>query len=206
MTNTKKQAWIFDMDGTLVRGNLDFTGLKRKFGFSTEQPILESIEALEDEEKRKQLHMELEDYELGEVDGADLFPGVAEFLAELKSEGHYLGLVTRNSETVTEKTLKKFNLSFDEVVTRHSDLPPKPSGAAIIMMLDKWQVPKEQAIFIGDYHFDLDAALDARVPGVLFWPKTDQLPPWSKKAKHIFHCFREFRRLRKLGELPFFNR
>jgi phosphoglycolate phosphatase-like HAD superfamily hydrolase len=70
--------------------------------------------------------------------------------------------VTNNSWANTEIILRKFNLSFDRVLTRESGLW-KPSGLPIKSIIDYFQLKSQECAVVGDSLFDVQAAREAGV-------------------------------------------
>src|SRR3954453_3083841 len=87
---------VFDMDGTLIHQRLDFEAIRREIGLPTGTPLLEALEQLPPAE-RDRAWEGLDRHELTAAAGAEVLPGVAEFLAWLDDRGVRRAVLTRNS-------------------------------------------------------------------------------------------------------------
>ncbi len=157
---------IFDLDGTLVDSGLDFPWMKREMGLPPGQPILESVESL-DEPRRGECWRFLEAQEEAGARRATLMPGVTQFLAELEARYIRRAVLTRNSRSVTLATLARFDLRFDPIVTRE-DGPVKPDPSAIWEICKAWELATDEVALIGDFVHDIEAGRRAGVRTVLY--------------------------------------
>ena len=147
------QAVIFDMDGTITRPVLDFRAIRREIGLP-EGDIAKTIAALPDE-PRKRAWQIIERYEVFAEDQQQLQDGAKELLEKCRSDGIWIGLITRNIQRSVDALCRKFDLTFDHVITR--EFPHiKPHPAPIQHMLKQWDVPPSQALMVGDYTHDID--------------------------------------------------
>ncbi len=101
--------------------------------------------------------------------GARLFPGTIEMLEELRRREYRLGLVTSKSTRGVEIVLEQTGLSglFDHLVTANDCTDHKPHPEPILKALGAFQVPPEQALYVGDSSFDIDASRAAGVDVVV---------------------------------------
>ena len=74
-----------------------------------------------------------------------------------------VALVTSKSEARTFQLIEKFSLKFDCVVTPELTSRGKPFPDPILYALSRLQVPKDNAVFIGDMNTDMNAAKTADV-------------------------------------------
>lgn len=181
---------IFDLDGTLVDSQLDFSQIRQEIGLPDGQPILEAIEHMSQEEATR-CHEILDRHEIAGAERAQLIPGVTEMLATLAERELSLGLITRNSRQATDLTLQRLNIQFDHVLARE-DAPAKPDPTAIHMLCRAWDLSVEQTVIIGDFHFDLEAGKRAGAWTVLYTRgrNLDALG-FEADAHHVIHDFRE---------------
>ncbi|MBC7114448.1 MAG: hypothetical protein PWR13_972 [Archaeoglobi archaeon] len=145
------RAVIFDLDGTLTEFNVRVGEVKRAIGCG-EMPILEFLETL-DEEKRRRAERILREEEIRAAKSCELKKGVKELLENLRRRGLRLAILTRNHRKAVEIVLRRFQLSFDFVYTRE-DGKFKPSKEAMFRVLNSLGVSKDEAIFIGDHEID----------------------------------------------------
>ncbi|HUE74487.1 MAG TPA: HAD family hydrolase [Pirellulaceae bacterium] len=156
---------IFDLDGTLVDSGLDFEQMRREMGLPSGMPILEGIKVLpnaEAEHCRRILH----EHEWAGCERGTLLPGVAEFLAVLTERELPVGIVTRNSRDVSLATLRRLKVHYDVLLTR-DDGPIKPDPWPVRAICQRWQVPPEQVVMIGDFRFDVQSGRAAGTRTVL---------------------------------------
>lgn len=90
-----------------------------------------------------------------------VFPGVAEGLAQLAADGTRLYIVTNKRMLPTRKILEAFGLArhFSGVHTRDETEPPAPSKAAVTKrLITQYSIDPAHAWFIGDTEEDAAAA------------------------------------------------
>jgi HAD superfamily hydrolase (TIGR01509 family) len=163
--------WIFDMDGTLTIPMHDFDEIRRQLGIPPEVDILQFIEE-QDDQRRKVLHRELEDWERSLAKRAVASEDALVLLEHLKRYNHTCGVLTRNTRALALITLKAAGLSdfFDPTVVLGRDsAPPKPSPAGILQLLSHWGVKPEDSVMIGDDINDLIAGKSAGCTSVFVY-------------------------------------
>lgn len=92
-----------------------------------------------------------------------LFDGIKELLLQLKANDCFLAIVTsRTEDEVNEldELLEYINL-FDMVVTSDKVKYPKPHPESINIIIDKFNLNREETIYIGDSESDSLAAYNA---------------------------------------------
>jgi len=175
---------VIDMDGTITKFNLDYIAARRRtlkelerLGLRTPEMdeqvslwvVLDRLrERLKPEEFKKlraTLYRFFEEMEVKAAHDASLYPGVANTLRELRSKSLKLGLLTNNSRSGTDLTLKRLNIKvlFDAVVTRDDCDEMKPAAAPILKILAELGVSPQSAILVGDGVMDI---LAARAAGI----------------------------------------
>ena len=179
---------IFDLDGTLVDSRLDFPAMRSEMGLEPGLPILEALASVTDEAQRNRMIEIMHAHELRGADLAVLIDGVSEFLQHLKQEQILTAILTRNSRACTERTLRRMNLDFSQILTRE-DAPPKPDPSGVRLIASRWQFQPAEVIVIGDYLFDLQAGNNAGMRSVLYAP--DILPDYADEADFILKHFRD---------------
>ncbi len=163
---------IFDMDGTVVDVSYDWKKIKQEL--ETEgKPILHYLRSLKEPEKTRKWKI-LEKYENKATQKAVLKEGIKEFLSFLSQKGIKKALVTNNSRQNVDYLMEKFKLKFDCVISRESGLW-KPSGAPFKAVLKELKLHREESCVVGDSHFDIQAAREARISRVfILYREKDQ--------------------------------
>ena len=158
-----RPVWIFDLDGTLTIAQHDFDAIRRKLGIVERAPILESLAAMPEAEAREKKAW-LDEMEAELAAQAHAAPGAHSLLSRLRDEGHRMGILTRNSKPNAHICLEATQLAdFFEAadVMGRDEAPPKPSPVGIQKLLGGWSRRPDEAVMLGDYHYDLDAGRNA---------------------------------------------
>jgi HAD superfamily hydrolase (TIGR01549 family) len=92
-----------------------------------------------------------------------LRPEARDLLCRLKAKGIKTGLVSNVGKKTLTKALQKLDLHqlFDVMVTRNDVKTLKPSGEGLNLALNRLQVTKEKALYVGDSLDDIQAAKEA---------------------------------------------
>lgn len=185
MNNFSIKSIVFDLDGTLVDSQLDFDKMRADIGIPRREPILEYIETQDDEFKK---HAEeiIHKHELIGLEVAKIIRDADEFLNELKSLNIPTAILTRNSKFVTDRTIEKFNWSFDKVLTRDC-APAKPDPAGLFSTAQELGLELANMLYIGDHDFDLQTARNAGcIAGLLLQDYNKKLVPKADIAIEQF--------------------
>jgi len=166
------KAVLFDFDGTLtVPGAIDFNAVKAAVGCPADAHILEYIAALPGPEERKKAGDILEAFEANAAKNSLPNTGAESLLAHLKSLGLRTGLISRNSRSSIEISLKNFRKTrqedFDVIITRDDPISPKPSPEGILKAAADLRVDADQIIVVGDHMLDVDAGRQAGAVTIL---------------------------------------
>ncbi len=94
-----------------------------------------------------------------------LFPGADEGLLKLMDEGLRLGLVTSKSLLETSRIIEESGIArhFEVVVTADHVANHKPHPEPILKALETLGVTADEAVYVGDATFDVEAAAQAGV-------------------------------------------
>jgi HAD superfamily hydrolase (TIGR01549 family) len=177
------QAVVFDLDGTIVKFNLDYKAARAevieflvnqgfpKSVFSNKESVFEMLKKAEIymqnhrvgkgfQKLKKDVLSIMEKYEIQSAKTTQLIPGVLETLQALKKMKLKLGLFTVNSKKATEYTLSTFRLKpyFTTVVTRDSVSLVKPSPIHLETALKALKAKPEETIVVGDSTMDMKSA------------------------------------------------
>ena len=117
-------------------------------------------------EQRRRAERILHYHEDRAVAESRLNPGAEQTLAELRSAGIPIGILTRNQRENAFAIARLHNLQFDAVIGRE-DGPVKPDAFGVLHLCRQFDVEPRQAILVGDYLFDLLSAKAAGAVAVL---------------------------------------
>jgi HAD superfamily hydrolase (TIGR01549 family) len=172
----------------VVKQRLDFPAIKREMFGDSEGFILERMEKLGPAE-RARAEAILERHEAAAAEHAESMDGFLPFHGWLASQGVKSGLVTRNSRKSVEVVLTRLALRFDAVVSRE-DAPPKPAPDPVLLACRRMGVEPGEAMFVGDFEFDLVAGRRAGVMTVLL---TNPACRFSERADLVIDSLAELR-------------
>jgi HAD superfamily hydrolase (TIGR01549 family) len=167
------RAVLFDLDGTLVTGELDFDAIREEIGDVT-GPILEHIESASPDDRLRATEI-LERHEEEAANRCRLNAGAEELLNFLRARGLHLGLLTRNSRTSVDHVCRRHKLYFDVIVSRE-DGPPKPSPEPVLTACRALGVDARQSLMVGDYKYDIQAGRAAGAWTALLCDRNRFLP------------------------------
>lgn len=176
-------AVIFDLDGTLTRPVLDFGRIRAEIGVPT-GALLDGIEAMP-EASRAAAFAVLHRYEDEAAGTSELQPGTQAVLARLREQRRRLGLATSNRRVSVETVCGRHRLSFDAVVTRE-DGPVKPDAFPVLTVCEQLGVLPSEAVYIGDYLFDMQCARAAGARAVLM-ASHQEWRTFCHEADHVIH-------------------
>ena len=182
-------AYLFDLDGTLIDTapdiNVALNHSLQQFGF---KPVTEAhtrhwighggrvlIEkALAHQDFSGDLESQLDQMLIPFLDFysdhhavlSRIYPTVTTSLAELKSRGAKLAVVTNKVTRLSEQILESLNLTpfFDWVVCGDTTPTPKPNPAPIFYCTERMQLTVTECLFVGDSITDVNAARAAGTP------------------------------------------
>jgi HAD superfamily hydrolase (TIGR01509 family) len=173
------KAIIIDLDGTITNFNLDYVAARRraleelgKLGLRTPDMtdqvslyiilnrLKENLNPEAYSKLRSTFYRFFEEMELKAAEAVTLYPGAEGTLRKLRSQSLKLGLVTSNSRSGTELTLRRHHLEtlFDVVITRDDCEEMKPDSAPIKKILAELHASVDEAIVVGDGAMDIIAA------------------------------------------------
>ncbi|MCL5283197.1 MAG: HAD family hydrolase [Armatimonadetes bacterium] len=187
---TSAWAVLFDLDGTLVDTRLDFDRMRIEmrrlsawYGASAtaENDILLIVESAflhlrsecgEEiaERFREAAFSRLAEIEAPACNGAQLVTGAADLIRGLKARNAAVGVVTRNSRSISARMLDDCGLEVDVLLTR-DDVPrvkPDPDHLLTALKALKNRFPDERrnAVMIGDHWMDVKAGKAAGLKAV----------------------------------------
>jgi HAD superfamily hydrolase (TIGR01509 family) len=186
------KAVIFDLDGTLVKFNIDYKAVRAEvMQHLTQEGFPASISSLNesifDMLKKTQIYMKnngkkeneikktretifkiAERYELEAARNTELLPGVNETLKMLKKMRLKLGLFTINCNKATDFVLQHLRLGrfFKAVATRDCVETVKPAPEHLASVLQMLNAKPEETLVIGDGVTDMKSAQELKAIGV----------------------------------------
>ncbi len=118
------------------------------------------IGGAENNEKMREL---VRDFQLANLHLVTAYAGVAEVLKELKQRGYKLGAVTNAKHEGSQKRLELASLMdlFETLVGIDDVENPKPHPDPVLLALKNINEKPENAIMIGDSHFDIESGKKA---------------------------------------------
>lgn len=191
------RAALFDLDGTLVETDIDFSRLREatlqliaEYGVDasawSELDVLAMIEKacerLSSEEQAKELRTRalarLQAMEMAYCATPRPVSGAYELLERLRRQGVYLGIITRNDREVSLRTLHHLNLPYDLLLSRSDVQRVKPHPEHVLAALRTWQIPPDRGVVVGDYWMDIQAGREAGCRTVGIWRKEVAINPF----------------------------
>lgn len=93
------------------------------------------------------------------------FPGMQGVVAALRNAGYRMGVVTSKIREHAWRELRAFGMDgyFDGMVSADDVARPKPDPEPVLKALEALELPAQEALFVGDSLFDLQAGRAAAV-------------------------------------------
>lgn len=105
-----------------------------------------------------------------------LYPHFADVIKTLQRRSKKLGLITATARPTIERALDAHSLhGVFSTITAGGEAPDKPNPAGILQALEKLGVTKSRAVMLGDSEKDIQAAHNAGIDSVLFYPPEHEL-------------------------------
>lgn len=188
------ETYIWDLDGTLidsygsiVSSLLEISG--RCGAPDSREDILKAVKrgsvsgylrklAEESGEDYQTLYARYREISHDRLEEITLIPGAKETLEALEKAGARHDLYTHRGAS-TRGLLDRLGLTsfFREIVTFERGFPPKPSGAGVRYLVDKYGLNRERTAYVGDRGIDVQCARDAGVQAVLYLPEDSCVTP-----------------------------
>lgn len=186
------KAVIFDLDGVLVKFNLDSQGIKREVIarleskgvppglLSPTEPFFKIKEGamrlfLSQGREKSWIECAMKEaeevavrFEVEAAGTTELLPGVAETLSSLRGRGLRLAIFTYNNSSAAEIALVRNGLRdyFEVVAARDSVPKPKPNPLHLEFVLMSLGVGRDEAMVVGDSEMDVKPSKELGVPVV----------------------------------------
>ncbi|WP_152654824.1 HAD family hydrolase [Oceanobacillus sp. CFH 90083] len=174
------KAIIFDFDGTLADTlpncifalqsvfqkykSIDYLpqDVMNKFGPTEPEIIKKELPVHQHEEAIQHFFQIYEDNHLELVKSNE---SINQLLTYLKDRGFILGIVTGKSSRALHVSLKFLGIGkyFDIMLAGDDVTNPKPDPEGVHMILNKYKLRNDEAMFIGDSNADIEAGKAAKV-------------------------------------------
>ncbi|MEE9295623.1 MAG: HAD family hydrolase [Phycisphaerae bacterium] len=174
------RAVIFDLDGTLTLGGLDFDMIRAQIGLYDE-PILEALEGM-DPGRRAAAETVLYDHERTAAETALPRDGAAETIVDLRRRGFAVGILTRNARQWARITLDRLGIEVDALRCRE-DGAIKPDPAGLLDLCARFNAAPAASWMVGDYLFDIESGRRAGLRTVLV--VDDEPPYYANRADFV---------------------
>lgn len=161
------KAVIFDLDGTLVDSRLDFAAMREETGAPDDIGLLEFVDTLRSASDRRAVMETIHRHEMAGANAATWISGAEAVLHTLYDRQVPIGIVTRNSRSVAMRTMQRLQMPPIPLMARE-DAAPKPNPEALLAMASQWRIEAKQCAYIGDYHYDTEAAERAGMLPLLY--------------------------------------
>ncbi len=178
---------VFDLDGTLVTSELDFTRLRAEADVPEGITVLEFLDRADGPQRDKALRV-LRAHERRAAEQCALLPAAKRVLEELRGRGLKLALLTRNSRASVEHVLERFGIELDFCVARE-DAKPKPSPEPVLKIAAALGLHPGELLVVGDYTFDIEAGRAAGARTALL--RTDRELPSAPPADLVLEDLTE---------------
>lgn len=156
---------IFDLDGTLIESSLDFKKMRDDIGCPQNEDILDFIDAIDSNETKQTAEAIVLQHELDDAQTAQWLPIGKAMIAQAQSLNLPMAIVTRNCHQAARIKLTNNQTPIDLVLTRE-DAPPKPDPTALLMVAEQWNIAPADLMYVGDFRYDKEAAINA---GMQWW-------------------------------------
>lgn len=141
---------------------------------------------------------EMEDVAKRMLPNVDLYPDALEVLAELEKRNKNMALITSSRRDMIEDVLRKYSIAhfFDVIVAGNDITHYKPHPESLLKAMQELGASPEESIMIGDTIHDIEAATNAHVESIIFYPPEHETfydldILQSKNPTHTVEDFRE---------------
>ena len=193
-----KRAFIWDLDGTLIDSyGVIVSSLYKTFkNFGVElvkedilkEVITTSVVAFINKTKDlcglsfetiKETYSQIS---LEDKENIKLIAHAKEILKCIKDNGDINLLFTHRGES-TKGVLEQLGILefFEEILTSKSGFPRKPDPTAILYLVKKYNLDKNNTYYVGDRTIDIECANNAHIKSIMFLPEYSVAVPTGKE-------------------------
>lgn len=184
---------IFDLDGTLVNSVLDFGAICTFLGIPRGTDVLDFVKNLPDHARDSALDY-IHNQEILDAHQSNWLSGAKKMIDRLHAASVPIAIVTRNSRAASLIKVERNSIKVDCLITRE-DAKPKPDPEALLHICQRWELSPKRCIYVGDYHYDLDAAANAGMRSCLYTgshASPSSYSDFSGKADYICDNYDDF--------------
>lgn len=192
---------VFDMDGTITHvGAIDFAAMRRRVGVPPGHDIIAWIDAQPEAAERARLLAIVEEEEAAGLARLRLRPYVVETLVRLSTAPTHCALLTRNNAGAVTHLMSLLRGSEGgsdaaaafSILLDRSFTPVKPHPAAITHICERWGVPTNEVIMVGDSIDDMACGKAAGAHTALIGEPGDPTFEAARHAAdHMITCLSE---------------
>jgi HAD superfamily hydrolase (TIGR01509 family) len=164
LTN-KLQGVIFDLDDTLVSSTLNFNKIKKSLNCPQNIDLLNFLDGKTQPEKGR-IEQKLIGYEIKEAAESVKLDGADNLLTLLHKLNMPIAIVTRNCRDAALIKINNNNLNIPILISREEH-QAKPAPDGLLFLANKWGIPPENLLYVGDYLYDIQAAINANTMSCL---------------------------------------
>lgn len=186
-TNRKKgkiKAVLFDFDGTLMNTNgiileswhyaYDQAGVPypsdTEIAMTFGEPLYETMAKVFPDRDTEEMVDTYRRYQREIFKGrVHMFPDVDKMVKDLKKAGYPVAIVTSRLWTSTTPAVYDFPIAdeFDVLISAVDTTVHKPDPTCLLLACEKLGISTDEAIYVGDSHFDIHCARNAGMKSVL---------------------------------------
>ncbi|MEW6991850.1 HAD family hydrolase [Colwelliaceae bacterium 6441] len=159
MLTNKLLGVIFDLDNTLVSSSLNFDHIKASIDCPNNVDLLSFVDSLPAEKQQIAKKLIIA-HEMADALSAKKLEGTDKLLSLLSQYKIPCAIVTRNSQQAAALKVQNNAIDIPIILTRE-DHQPKPAPDALLYLAKHWNMAPENLLYVGDYLYDLQAALNA---------------------------------------------
>ena len=184
MSEKKIKAVLFDYDGTLMNTNdivlqswhytYDSAGVAApsdpEIAWSFGEPLFETMAKEFPGRDTQELVDIYRSYQREIFKGrVCMFPRVDKMVADLKTAGYKVAIVTSRLWTTTTPAVYDFPIAdqFDALIPAVDTTAHKPDPTCLLLACEKLGISPDEAIYVGDSRFDMHCAKNAGMKSVL---------------------------------------
>lgn len=211
----KYKLVIFDLDGTILNTIEDLAD-STNFALRTHNMPERTLEEVRSfvgngirklmeravpqntpEEKIDQVHQTFtEHYKVHCADKTGPYDGIMEVIKSLREQGIYTAVVSNKADYAVQSLCQDFFPGlFDYTVGEREGIRRKPYPDSVLAVLEKFNLSKEDAVYIGDSEVDYQTSVNAKMDVIMVgWGFREEAYLKECGAKFVIHTPEEILR------------